>query len=710
MAKKDLNYNWALDYDFATAVSTNLMTIWEMVRNARAQREMVWMESYRGWTVDRLNTDNNYVGRANLYWPQIRKEVETMTRRMMKGIFTDDYLRAVSEKFEDEDITIANTQVVSHFLDHVMKFPVAAEPWIKQNVLYGTSPLRTFWRKDVNQQFIKERSFKDRGDGLLVPTTNTVMKDITTYNGPVARAEDIFQTWVYPHNVQDQKEFKAVFTRTKLTWEELLQRANVGMAVGITPQLKHQVDEDIKKGYEKAKDQGTSFDIDYPRGLERLMQFADPGSFEAIQNDKYYDLHEVWTRLTLPDTEVSVPVVVEILNYQYPVRIQRNPFWHQSVPLDFARFIKPPPGEYYGRGLPEAVLPMQAQLNDLLNQGMDSATLALNNITIINPAFAPNAESFEVEPGAQWFADPAGVKQFVFPDLSGISIKSAETVRSVITQMSDNSPQLPDPIAGKARSSGQAQLAIDQWSTDLFSFLRSISADCLSPFAKKIHILCQQNLSDDDIIKVAGKYSGKWISRVISPDDILGDYSFNWITTLEIQEQQVKIQQMLNFVKVFAQIPPDQQAKIKFNWENYLLLLLRHGFMIKDTNTIIETPRETASTDPHLENRIIILGGNIMTTDSDDDNSHIAEHKIAQSKQKNKYVVSVFDQHIQAHLEQIKSKQAEAQKAQMQAQMQMAAMQAGQKPGPQSNKPGGNPGQLSESTNAADLGRGLPQG
>jgi hypothetical protein len=710
VAKKDLSYNWALDRDFADTLCKNMMNLWEILRSMRAQREMVWMRSYRAWSVDQLNVDNNYQGRSNLHFPQIRKEVETMTRRIMKGIFTDDYLRAVSDKFEDEDLTICNSMVVQHFLDNVMRFPTAAEPWIKQGVLYGTSPLRTYWRKEINEQFFKERYFVANKEGVFEPKTKTVQSKVTTYNAPMARAEDILQTWIYPHNIQQANEAQAVFAQTKITWQGLLERANKGMAVGITPDLKDTVDKEISEMLDQVKGEGKKSDIDFPRNLERLLQFADGGQFSAIQDNGFYNLMEIWTQVTLPDSDITVPVVMEVLNYQHPVRIQRNPFWHQQPPFDWFRYIKPPPGEFYGRGLPEPSLEMQAMADDTLNQTMDCVTLSLNPITIINPAFAPNAESFEVEPGAQWWADPNGVKNFEFPDLSDTGIKNFQIMRQAIKEMSDNAPELPDPISGKARSTGQAQLAIDEWSTDLFNFLRGIANEGLSPFAQKIHMLLQQNLNDDDIIKITGKYAGQWIDRVVKPDDILGNYSFHWITTLQIQQRTVKAQQMMNFMKVYGTLPPQVQQNIKFRWEPFLQLLLRDGFMVKDTTQIIETPRMTASTPPDIENRIIKQGSIVKVTDSDDDQAHMASHQSAMAKlsQGDAYIASLFNQHIQMHQQQIKDKQAQA--AQMQQQMQMAQLQSQQmsQKKPTSGNPGaGNPRQLNESTNSSDIEKGM---
>jgi hypothetical protein len=695
MAKKPLNYNYAKDREFAEGLKLNLLDIFEKVRTDRSEREEIWQGSYRAWSVVNEDGDRNYDGRANLYIPQLRKEIETMSRRIVKGIFPEDYLRAEPNRFESDDITQTNTQVVRHYFDNVMDFKQAAEPWIKQGVLFGSSPIRSFWCKKENEQFIKERVFDRDPQGRLIPRIRTAQKMVTRYKGPVARAEHLFNVFVYPATARDIRDIQITFYRTKIKRSALEAKEAAGEAL-LPPEI---------------PDMGKDMDTESEEQREQMAAMGQSGELYAVQDDKMYDLLEVWLEAKLPDGEI-VPVVVEIINEQVISRVQRNPFWHQMPPFDWFRFIKGPPGEFYGRGLPEASLPMQHQLNDMVNQGMDSATLALNNITIINPAFAPNADSFEIEPGAKWWADPNGVKQFQFPDLSDTAIKNAGMVRAMITEMSDNSPQLPDPIAGKARSTGQAQLAVNEWQTDLYSFLESLTAEGLNPLAKKVHVLLQQNLTDDDVIRVTGKYAGTWLNRIVTPDQILGNLDFKWIGGLQIEQQSIRIQQMLNFIRVYQSVPEEARGAIKFNWNNFFIKLLRDGFLIKDVHNIVETSRQTASVDPILEGRLIEMGGDIKVQKSDQDEAHIQIHKEDLAKLKPGtenfiYKQALLQKHIVEHEAQIREKAAAAQEAQMMRAMmmqQMAAPQGNGRGGKQTTP--GNLGQINESTDQSDIMRG----
>jgi len=483
--------NFAKDKAFAAAHVAQLLSEFNMLRSERKFRESGWQAHYDAWSNTDLDPEGmrSYRGRANIQLPQIRKEVETMSRRLQKATFPEDYLKAESELGASKQDVTATTMVVRHFLDKVMNIRSKALPHFKQSVLYGTSPMRTYWRKEANEILYKKRVWKEK-EGQILTTTEIVKELVHTYNAPFVRTEDMFDVYVYPTNASHPSEIEKVFFRTKITKEKLLEKKKLGLLAN---------ESDIEG-------MGKSIDYQYEEAQQRLQAFGESGLFLGTDaKSEYFDLLEVWSKCELPGIGF-VPHVTEIINETVPIRITRNPFWHQSHPFSFLRFIVPPGPEFYGRGLPEASIHMQAQLNDTLNQTMDSVNLSLNNVTIVNPAYAPNQESFEIEQGAIWWADPQSVKQMEFPDLSVQGMRNAASLRQIITEMSDNQPQLPDPIAGKARSTGQAQLAINEWQTDLYSIVNSMIEEGWIPMVSHVHSLLQANLDDDEIIRVSGRY------------------------------------------------------------------------------------------------------------------------------------------------------------------------------------------------------------
>ncbi len=696
MSKKgtlySLDHNYASDREFGSSLSINLMDILRSVRNQRKARETIWQESYRAWSVDTGNTDRNYEGMADLKIPQLRKEIETMSRRIYKGLLPEDYLKGEPVSgFVEDDLIVTNTQVVRHYYDNVMQIKRQLMPWVKQKVIYGTSPMRQFWERRENEMFFKKRIPYEDAQAIIRFKSQTVKENVVMYNGPRLRAEDLFNTWVYPHNATQQEDIEITFYRTMVKKSDLERKAKEGTCVR----------------FSEIKETGTAAPQDFEEQRERLAQMGDGGDYKALQGDDYFELWEIWCNLVLPGSDKAVSCVVEIVG-DLCTRVQRNPYWHQQSPFDFGRFIIPPVGEFYGRGLPEAAMSLQHQLDDTMNQTMDATTLALNNITIINPAYAPNSESFEIEPNAVWWADPNAVKQFQFPDLTDSGYKAAGTLRNWISEMSDNQPQLPDPIAGKARSTGQAQLAVSEWQTDLFCFIDFLSVEALSSMAHKTHSLLQQYLEEDDIIRVSGKYAGTMIKRVVTPVDLCGHYKFKWTGALQIESQSIKTQQLLQLLQIWKTLPQEAQSQVRMRWENFMIKLLRDGFLIKDVENVIETDRLNASVDPVLEERILKLGGDIGVNKMDDDAAHIEEHVRQHALDKDLLTRAKRARHIEEQRQQMEVKAQEAKRIQMQMQI----MQAQQAQGPGGGDPTaqvgpGNKTQINAPQSEADMNRGM---
>lgn len=689
MAKEQGPKNWASDKQFAVEFSIPYLHEFEELVSARAGREDVWRESYKEWSADQnVTSARNYSGRANLKAPLLRKEVETMSRRLVKGMFPEDYLSATPDKMADFDLAVANTQVVRHYLDNIMNVRMKLMPWTKQGVLLGTSPIRTYWDKRVNEMLYKKRYFEQNPESLeMVPKFKTVKEEVVLYNAPKLQVCDMFQTYIYPVTATDPTEVQRIYYQTKVDYDFLVQKYKAGCC--INPEFL----------WEEGKEDGQEFQ----QTQERLQGFGESGDVRAMNGNKLYDLLEVWGTAELDGKRIAF--VCEVINKTHVIRIQQNPFWNQKPNFHFFRFILPPAPEFYGRGLPENTLSLGAMSDDILNQTMDSASLRLNTITIINPAFAPNADSFEVEPGAIWWADPAGVKQFEFPDLTASGLTNFQALRSIITEMSDNQPQLPEPIAGKARSTGQSELAINEWNTDMYSFVNQNLKEALEPLAGDVHMLLQQNLPDDEVIRISGKYAGSWVNRVVTPGDIVGRYNFKWTGAVAVQDKRVNAQQMLQLFKIYPMLPP---GEVKLKLSNIMIKFLRDGLGIQDVENCIETPEFNASIAPYIENKLIQLGSPVKTEDSDDDEAHLRSHAVEMNKEKDPYIRAMFFQHINKHKEQIQKKAQAAQQQQqmMQMQMQMQAQGGPQKPAAPNN-PMGNQVQLSESTNAADYQRGL---
>ena len=189
---------------------------------------------------------------------------------------------------------------------------------------------------------------------------------------------------------------------------------------------------------------------------------------------------------------------------------------------------------------------------------------------------------------------------------------------------------------------------------------------------------------------------------------------------IQVENQSVKTQQMLNFLKIYPSIPPT--AGVNVDWGNLLTMLLRDGFQIKNPENIISTSRLNASIFPYIEDKILKLGGEVEVCPQDDDQAHIADHKQAQSKLDKKepeyiYTYSLFDKHIQEHQKSAQDKaQAQMQQQQQQEEQKQMMLMGAKPPGggaqhkPPQHPPNpmGNQQQMSQGIpNQANLAKGV---
>lgn len=213
-------------------------------------------------------------------------------------------------------------------------------------------------------------------------------------------------------------------------------------------------------------------------------------------------------------------------------------------------------------------------------------------------------------------------------------------------------------------------MAIGEWQTDLFNFIEQLSNEALNPLSMMTHSLIQQNISDDTVIRITGKLANEYIFKVVTPDDINGNYDFRWIGSIQSESQSVRTQQMLQLLKILPMIPPN--AGVTMNWQNFIIRILKDGIQLKNPEEIVETERMKSTVPPLIENKILEMGGEIEVRHADNDDVHINFHNQLLDST-DALVRAKLSAHIAEHELQ---KQKKAEEAMMQQMMQQQMMQA----------------------------------
>lgn len=694
--------NFAENKSLAEQVAGYLTPRIRTTRSNRLQLEEAWWRHFNMWNVTK-DGYHSYQGRAQLYIPEVRKNVEAQARQLTKSAFPSEDCFNVSP---GQTGTRRGAQAWKSYHQWAMdqcqiknKYFIA----MRQQCLLGTTPIYVPWRKEVRHEF---RSRRDHKNKKISP----VRQEVELFNGPDFIVRDLFRWYVF--NPKKNNLDDGCFEIMPCNRSELLRLSRDGLLANF---------DDIMEGGGNAYlNEEFSRDVLRAESEGILIQFNTASAGEAtIKKDeidsKFSDHTFMRTRvfcdMVMPeacedgeDPELPIPMQIDIYNNAICGQIMRNQFYHQRPPYVVGKYIQPNPDEYYGQGIPWAIQFMQYELNSKAEQGMDSTTLSLNPIAIIDPGLAGASNEFAVEPGAIWWAHPNGVKMAAMPDVSPLANQSIMQLKGLMSDYSDRSPALPPQLMGKSRTATQSEIVNDSMAVDNWLFQVQNETLILGPLLEQWEAITDQNMDDEMLIMILGRRSGDLKRTLLSRSDLLGRYAYQWKGATTIANKQITARQMLDALKVAGAMPP---GSVQMNYNEFFKILWSDLWGLKDGDKILGMPEEMVTQDADAENKMVSMGLEIEVQPMDDDKAHMAIHDKAILEAKSQGEKMLLMAHILEHKKADEEKQMKAQQAAaaQQIQMQMMMMQA-QGGGKKSGAGSGNRSQLSPNSSTGDMASG----
>jgi hypothetical protein len=399
------------------------------------------------------------------------------------------------------------------------------------------------------------------------------------------------------------------------------------------------------------------------------------------------------------------------------LRIQRVPWMHGGSCWLAGKFVEVL-DEAYGRGLPEIFDRLQYTLNDTGNQSLDSLTYSINPITIVDLYQVQDPTSLRFRPGAKWLANPNAVKAMeANPEPAVVGLNAVGTIMATMGDLADIVP-----VGGggsKARGRGQQstagmQLAISEAQVDVRDVVEALEDQVMNRWLRRAHSLCIQYLDEPKILRVSGRDGQQIIEQKVDQLDLLGDFDFQWLGSSSVLNQQVRSQQMINYLQIASRIPPEawQAEGKRVSLANLMADIWSIGFGLPNVQRIVQDLHPMVGTDPTLENDLFQIhrGEDVEVSESDDDDAHLAVHqrlKIEGPAQ------ALLAQHIRRHMAAKMAKQMMKQQQQAQQAAQQAGPGGSGPSGPQMNGAGGPafaPGRMAQTTEIGDVLRSQSRG
>lgn len=695
--------NYAEKKDIAERVASHFTSRIRTVRNNRYPLDEALWRFFNMWNVTK-DGYHNYSGRAQLYIPEVRKNVEAQARQLTKAAFPNGDCfdvgpgltgtrRGAQAWRSMQKWAMRNSSIES-------KYFVA----MRQMCLLGTVPIYLPWRKDVRHEFRSRRDGRD-----IMPKK----QEIELFNGPDFIVRDLFRWYTFNPKKDDLSD--GCFEIDPCSYFDLLALKKQGLLANF---------EEITKGASNAY-LSEEFSRDIMRAesmgiqLQYNMAYAGEADLskkrEELDTDRSYMRTTIFADMVFPeaceddeDPELPIPMKIEIYGNSICGLIQRNPFYHQRPPYVVGKYIAPNADEFYGQGIPWAIQFMQYEINSKAEQGMDSATLALNPIAIIDPGLAGASNEFNVEPAAIWWASPQGVKITSLPDTTPIAYQAIQQLRMQMADYSDRSPALPPQLLGKSRSATQSEIVQDSLNVDNWLFQIQNEKRILVPMLEQWEAITDQNMNDEMLVMILGRRAGDLKRTLLSRSDLLGRYAYDWKGASAAQNKQILGRQMLDAMKVYSILPPGTQQQMQFNGAEFFKILWTDIWNLPDADKILGAPEEMVHQDAEAENKMVEMGLELEVLPNDEDEEHMKVHDKALQKTKDPIQKILLMTHIVEHKAQKDRKDIQAQQAKQQQQMQMQLMlMQAQGGGKKGSKGSGNRAQLSNNGSAGDMGSGV---
>ena len=457
-------------------------------------------------------------GRSNIFVPYTFMQVEVIKSRIAESLFNTHPFITVLPREDNDDAMAEHVQSLLNwqFVDRMDIERTFSEHLLADMTVFGTAISYTGWlvkkhktkrRGKVDRQL----TYPDTGEIVVgedeapvaVSITEVIEDEETTYDDPVVQKIDLFDFFTDPMSatIADARFCGHREWLSKDAIKELEESA--GWSVNwesVSP------DDTVEGGKRIRADIGGNKDIaeddsSNTNGMYKVTHYWEDNRHVVIINDTVCALDE------------------------------ENPFWHGMKPYDKCCYTTLS-GEFYGMGIPETLLDLQAELNTNRNQRIDYMSMALRRMWKLRRNSGLTARDLV------W--RQSGVIQVEeMDDVQEIAVQplpaSAFSHEDVVKQDMRDATGCHDIIMGlgySANETATTTMTKDNNASIRFKdVVKAVVQDLLVPIAKKCVSLDQQFLSEERLIRLSSSLEPAASLLTVSPDDLTGCYDVSYVGT-----------------------------------------------------------------------------------------------------------------------------------------------------------------------------------
>jgi hypothetical protein len=222
---------------------------------------------------------------------------------------------------------------------------------------------------------------------------------------------------------------------------------------------------------------------------------------------------------------------------------------------------------------------------------------------IIDPDAVARHDSIVFRPRAKWLMRPDGVKWMDTPNTMGTGMQAMSMTQGMVATFSGSNPLAEgQPQRGMPRAGFAVSSMIGLSMGDIRDVAEVLEDHILTPLLQAMARLTMQGgLPDQQMAEIPGAEA--LVGAKYSMQQLVGGYSFEWVGSLQFQDQNVRAQRMLTALGALAKIHPAmEKAGYTLDFPVIGRRLWRHGIGERGADTIIvPAPPPPPPPVPHSE-------------------------------------------------------------------------------------------------------------
>ena len=618
------------NYVDSSVAKKQLGDVWKVVSNIfeyEKRDQSDWINRF--WDIYNcvLNENQSYSGTSHVFVPAVRDAIEARVKRFQSMLFPKigNQIDVISESGDRPDATVA---VLEHYVLS-SKLENISPALLRTGDVEGQWSLEVMWsKKETIARRVRQTFDHDSQSEVLSLQAETVV-----HEGPrveVVAAQDL---GVHPATAECVDDAEIVVRRLWLT--------DGGMN-------KH-VDEGWFDKEARGKAQKSS------KRSPGAARAADAGQRLGPASDSdLYCVYKIWCDIRFPGEKEKTPAIVFMTSANNVLGIHVNQYWSRRVPIVSAP-VEKIAGSFWGKSKIAHVEQMQYLLNDMINEGSDSAGFSVMPIVMTDPVKNPMVSSMILGLGAIWQTNPNDTQFVEFPPLWQHAFQTAAAIKMQIMESMDVNESMLG-AAPRGRKNAQAIAQESQAAmASIVDTVRRLEAEIFTPLLEWFYELDQQFRDDELLIMQTGRIGMQAKIERIAPFQLYERYWFKWNGSEQMMGAQ-RIQQMIAFMNVARGIPPQQLGNRRLDIGPILDFIAESvcGPVMKG-EVLIDMTKQ-GSMDPHMEDEIMVNGIALPVHPTDNDVDHIKDHQETARATGDPH--ATIRAHIMEHVKQMRAKTA----------------------------------------------------